>query len=57
MAMSLSYMSLCMLLAMLVLKFWLYCFSRSQFWHVVVLSAIGAEDRSVRGPVDGRSWL
>jgi hypothetical protein len=37
MAMSLAYMSLCILLAMLVLKFWLSCLSMSQFWHVVVL--------------------
>jgi hypothetical protein len=37
MALSLAYMSLCILLAMLVLKLWLSCLSMSQFYHVVVL--------------------
>jgi hypothetical protein len=36
MATSLAYMSLCILLAMLVLKLWLSCLSMSQFYHVVV---------------------
>jgi hypothetical protein len=37
MAISLAYMSLSILLAMLVLKLWLSCLSLSHFQHVVVL--------------------